>query len=293
MDIRHLKQFLAVAETCSFTQGAKQAHVSQPAISSTIAKLEAELDCRLFLRNKRVVVLTAEGERLQRSARKMLDEYARLKSDFSSKTSIIPVTVYVSTTFPVKQVARVLSALSHHLPRLSFKLTDASPDQVLDALKNHRCDLAFCILHAQETTPPRCDSIALGTERYGVAVQRDHPLAQFASVDLEDIVHDPFIGWTEYEYCHAVVTKLKAKKLHLNVVHQTDQDSRALSLVAAGMGITVTPMMTSHDDIHVIPFNDTSLQRVLSVQLQRDMDPTLLTELTAVFDTVIASAWRA
>src|SRR6476660_8885633 len=80
MELRHLRYFAAVAETCHFGQAAEQLHVAQPALSYAIRQLEAELDASLFTRTTRHVSLTAAGEFLQAEAVRILagvDDAAR------------------------------------------------------------------------------------------------------------------------------------------------------------------------------------------------------------------------
>ena len=61
MELNQIRHFIAVAETGSFTKGAQRAAFSQPAISDSIAKLEAELDVKLLDRRGSSVVPTRTG----------------------------------------------------------------------------------------------------------------------------------------------------------------------------------------------------------------------------------------
>jgi DNA-binding transcriptional LysR family regulator len=70
MDIRQLRNFLAVADLSSFTRAAESLHLSQPALSHSVAQLERELGTRLFERKKRSIELTTSGAALVPAARR-------------------------------------------------------------------------------------------------------------------------------------------------------------------------------------------------------------------------------
>ena len=72
MELRHVRYFVAVAETLSFRQAGKQLHVSQPSLSVQIKQLEDELGVALFRRSKRRVEITRAGEVFLSAAREIL-----------------------------------------------------------------------------------------------------------------------------------------------------------------------------------------------------------------------------
>jgi DNA-binding transcriptional LysR family regulator len=75
MEIRQLKAFIAIAETKTFTAGAKQLNITQAAISMQIQQLEKEIGLQLFTRTSRRVIITEAGESLLRRARRILREH--------------------------------------------------------------------------------------------------------------------------------------------------------------------------------------------------------------------------
>ena len=75
MEIKQLKAFIAIAETKTFTAGAKRVNVTQAAISMQIRQLEDEVGLQLFTRTPRRVILTEAGESLLERARLILREH--------------------------------------------------------------------------------------------------------------------------------------------------------------------------------------------------------------------------
>ncbi len=74
MNIEHLKRFVAVAETLSFSKAAKQLYIGQPGLSQSIAKLEKVIGIKLLERTRQTVKLTNAGIVFYREAKKILGD---------------------------------------------------------------------------------------------------------------------------------------------------------------------------------------------------------------------------
>ena len=83
MDLKQLGYLLAVRDAGSFTRAAQALHVAQPAVSMAIAKLEQQLDLRLFDRQDRSVRLTPEGEVLCRHAERLLRQMHQAEAEMA------------------------------------------------------------------------------------------------------------------------------------------------------------------------------------------------------------------
>lgn len=273
MELRQLKQFLAVAETGSFTLGAQREAVSQPAISSAIGKLETELNCRLFVRRKRIVSLTSEGEELRIAAQQIVSDCRSLKARFLRGANVEPIDVLIANTFPSDLVESLLARIVESAPSLSFNVTEVPNADVQRKMLGGKYQVALLIETSAEPMEGQSNKVTIGRERYGVAVPKKHPLAMRTGLELHDILEERFIARTNCEYRHVVLEKLKAKGLRVKAAHQTDQDDRALALVAGGLGVTITTGVPKGSDIEFVPFADPSMERRLVAHFGDQLHP--------------------
>ena len=79
MTLNELRYIVAVAQERSFGRAAAKCHVSQPALSVAIQKLEDELGTSLFERGKNEVTTTGVGKRIVEQAQRVLEEAARIR----------------------------------------------------------------------------------------------------------------------------------------------------------------------------------------------------------------------
>ena len=73
MTLQQIRYVIAVANTNSMNEAAKQLFISQPSLSSAIKELEAEMHISIFVRTSKGVVLTSEGEEFLSYARQILE----------------------------------------------------------------------------------------------------------------------------------------------------------------------------------------------------------------------------
>lgn len=267
MEIRQLKHFLAIVEARSFTKAAQRVHLSQPAISASIANLEAELGKPLFVRAKRQVTLTPEGKDLLKSAKLIVAEYRELKQRFNADKSAAVLKILNSHTFPINAATQVLNALQTTLPNVTFSVNDFVMDESGTGITESGCDLALTVTNKHAQNIKGYSNLLLHQEAYGILVPSAHPFAQMQSISLKDITREPFIARLSCEYQSQILQKLRAEKIWLNVKHKTDQDARAVAMVEAEIGLTLAPESMRTTRTHFIPFSDTDMQRNLYVYL--------------------------
>jgi DNA-binding transcriptional LysR family regulator len=202
MELRQLRHFLAVADSRSFTVAATELRISQPALSQSIARLERELDCTLFLRNKQNpgvgLLLTPAGESLLvdggslvRAAHRA-EERARRAGHSHLRP---PVAVGFTSSTPQHLVSAALAESTSGADVIPVQLEWGHEHE---AIEQGLVDLAYLqypggtIFSGHEVRRimevPRIALVPVG-----------HRLAERASVNLADLAGEPILdpGFTD------------------------------------------------------------------------------------------------
>ena len=194
MELRELELFVTVAEELHFGRAAERAHLSQPALTQAIARLERRLGARLLERTTRRVSLTPAGGALLGRARGLLDD-ARGAGDLVARVArgeVGSVRVGVVGTAMLEPVPALVRAVRAAHPDLRLELTEQTGAAQLAALRAGRLDLG--ILHADAGDPPAgVDLLELRPAGLALALPADHPLARRRAVRLIELRDDPLV----------------------------------------------------------------------------------------------------
>lgn len=269
MDIRQLRHFLAAAETGNFSKAAERELVSQPALSTSIAKLEASLETTLFLRSKRGVNLTSEGRRLAETARLIVHECARARSDLKQRKALETVKVGILDTLSPGLVMDLVDSLRLRHPEINVELADGSLDHIEHLLAERRVDLA---LKARPTATPAVkpthrDVVDLFDEPLVLLAPSDHPLRSRKTITIEDLDGERFIARMHCENATVLTRSAKKAGVRLRVVCRTFQDERAVALVERGYGVSIVPAHAKSAQAVKISLSEPQLARTVSLEM--------------------------
>lgn len=239
MEIKQLKHFLAAAETESFSRGAERAFVSQPALSASIARLEAELETLLFVRNSKGVKLTSEGKRLARSAQKIIQECSRAKHEIREKGTGQTVRLGVSSSLAAARVARFTSQFQLSNAGVSMEVLDGRSDDIVDRFERGQLDVV--IASQSGSANLRESEIELFREPYVVLVPDGHHLSGHESIDIAMLHNEPFIARVHCDYRDTVVSAFRAASIAPKMVYRTHSDDRAAAFASSGLGLAIVP----------------------------------------------------
>lgn len=188
MELRQLRYFLEVASQGSFTAAAETLNISQPALGTQVAKLEAELGVALLHRHPRGAALTEEGERYQERVRDVLsrlqaanDEIRQDRRDLRGR-----VRIGIIPSFGLAMTFRIIDKLRHRYPEITPVFTEDFSDGLNAMVQDGRIDLALSYSPIQEAG---FSSLPLFSEQL-VLMGSPATLGQLADpLPLQDALH--------------------------------------------------------------------------------------------------------
>jgi LysR family transcriptional regulator, hydrogen peroxide-inducible genes activator len=243
VELHQLRYFCAVAESGSFSRAAEQAHVSQPSLSQQILKLEDELGTRLFDRLGRTVRLTEVGKTFLPRARAVLRELEAARGDVVERKDSVGGTICVGVipTIAPYFLPAQLTFLSRRFPQARVTVVEEITPVLLERVRASTVDVAVLALpirgHEFET-------FTLLTEHLFAALPKAHKLARRTSISLKDLGAEPFLLLRDgHCFRDTAVAACDRARLHPQIVFESGQFSSILSMVGAGMGVSIVPEM--------------------------------------------------
>ena len=242
MELRHLRYFIAVAETGSLTEAAKRRlYTSQPSLSRQIRDLEDEVGVELLTRGVRGVELTAAGKAFLDHARLALMqvdatvEAARRAARPARKT----FNIGFQTGHEMNWLPRAMHVLHDQLTNIQVVVSsDYSPD-LAEALARGRMDVAFMRLEPGY----HLGYHVVDREPLIVLMPRDHRLTAQENVSPQDFIGEIFIGGSNKAGVLRAVTEdyLRRSEVDIKLDHGVDNMAMAMSLVASTRGLALMP----------------------------------------------------
>lgn len=215
MDARRLRYFAAVAEQGSFAQAAAALHVTQPAISMAVRRLEEELGHTLIERHLKPMTLTGFGQAVLRSWQVHALEHQRLIRELRGMADLNEgqVSLILGATFPLRPVVAALESLRRDFPGFRMSITMGTYSGNLQTMIDGEVDMILSQLPARGPDS-RFAHEPLLSDRFHAVCRHSHPLASKADVSWEDLLlypwsaggpFDAFLaGWSEVFAAHEV-----------------------------------------------------------------------------------------
>lgn len=275
MELYQLQYFEAAARTGSMQAAAAACHVSQPALSVQIKNLEKECGHRLLVRTARGVSLTAAGQRMLATARRIREETATLRRDLRRRHfgTAPRLRIGLQPFLASDLFARPLRVFLRDHPDWQVTLRERANDRLLDLLLAEQVDV--CLMTATEGLPASVETHRLFRLRYAAFCLPENPLARRASVRLRDLLPHPLLAFHDpsglVEQLHATA---EAEGIEAHIVLGSDHALTAFELAAEGLGVAILPTVLAERarrrGLVALPLVERSLQSEIVAAWRRN-----------------------
>ncbi len=242
MDLTQIRYFLAVARELNFTRAAEACHVTQPALTRAVQRLEDELGGPLLLRERALTQLTPLGRSMVPLLQQTLDAADAVRAGaagFARKDAPQTLRIGIERCLPVAALLPLLREVVAHVARTELSLAEDSPDALAEALLHGDLDVA--LLPELSPLPDRLSRWPLWPQRVAVLLHAGHALAALPEVSAAGLAGE---SWLHPASAAAAAAQrvLEGGAPWPRAAHSANASGAALeALVALGLGVALVP----------------------------------------------------
>ena len=241
-DIRY---FLAMSQTLNFTKAAEACHVTQPALTRAVRKIEDELGGLLFSREPNNTHMTDLGRLIEPHLAEIMTRAGEAKRTATRflKLEGASLALGIMRTIAPVQFGGFLGRFRANNPGVEITLLEAAPDQLCDQLMNGELDVALMARPGGFQAPLRPSK--LYSERFVIACSAGHRFAMEDEIRLTDLDGEFYLSRINCEYYGVLDEMCREHGANLVKSYQSEREDWILTMVAAGMGICFLPEYTA------------------------------------------------
>jgi DNA-binding transcriptional LysR family regulator len=277
LDLGQVRCFVAAATELNFRRAAALLNMTQPPLSRQIHLLEENLGVKLFERVGRTVKLTTEGRVFLADATRLLNlsEQAESTVRRASKGKTGRVRIGFTGAAGYELIPELLVAAKRDLPDIDVVLLEMISVAQIEAFEANAIDLGF-----MRPLPSRqkVEFLLVDREPMIVALPAGHALCRFDRLELTQLHEQPFImhSPTHGKYFYdRIMSMLVADEVKPHFTQYIDQTPTILSLVRAGLGVSILPASSQrfhYDSVEFREIAGNAVQAEMSMAWRADQD---------------------
>lgn len=267
MDFTSLQYFVTVAKFENMSRASEQLHLSQPALSKSIALLEENLGVELFDRNGRAIKLNRYGKFFLERAENIIRDFKKAKDDLTTLVSpgYGEVSLGFMHTLGLEVIPTVLTEIRKVFPNMTFQLTQSNSSILMNKLQLGELDI--CLISSLEMN----DDVVwekLWEEELFLIVPKQHPLQKKTKVKLAEFANEPFISIKKGNSLRKSVDEIfKGEGYRLNVAFEGEEVHTVAGLVESGLGVSLIPKIKGIEQyqLHMIKVDTPNCKREIGL----------------------------
>jgi DNA-binding transcriptional LysR family regulator len=273
--LRYLRAALAVARHQSFRLAAEEMHLSQPALSLAIAKLERNLGVSLFDRSSRMVRTTEIGEAFLATAGRLVGDLDVLFKDIgnAARSRRGRVVVACLTSIAGRVMPLLIRECEHRYPEMAVEIRDELAARVFDLVRFGEADLGLTAqwpdLHEELSFTPLLE------DAFHVVFTKGHRFASRKHVAWAELAGETLIAFATTAGSHAMIdAQLVSDSVAFRRSISVSHLATVTGMLEAGFGISILPRLAlpveRHPTLVQRPLIKPALHRTIGLVLRKD-----------------------
>lgn len=241
MEFREIEFFLALCDTHNFTKAAEQCHVSQPALTKAIQRLEDKLGNRLIDRGQGQFELTELGRVMQLHFRRINEtrNAAKRAAQAVLEHRPEPLDIGIMCTVGPSLISPALAGFQQKHPDIELLLHDVTDKTGYELLRAGAVDCA--IMGRLDALIPEFEAVGLYLEPMVLTMAESHPLASKNEINLADINGHAYADRLACEFQTTFFELLANRDLNVHSVIRSEREEWIQVAVAEGHGVSIMP----------------------------------------------------
>ncbi len=271
MQLSQINAFIAVAELESFSLAAEKLHITQPAVSKRIRRLENNLNAELFDRIGKRSILTPNGKAFKPHAERILQELKSYRSGLSRQQDTPSGSLSFATSHHIglHRLPQTLREFKIRYPQVDLDLHFMDSEDACVAIANSELELAIVTL--PEIAVDKLDCEPIWIDQLVVVMAADHSLAGPQEIDPELLLEHPAILPSPGTFTRKIINNLFAgNKDRLKIVLETNYLETIKVMVSTNLGWSILPQSMVDTSLISQSLKGLSLRRPLGIVTRKN-----------------------
>lgn len=266
---KQVKAFLVLAQSSTFAEAAEKIHLSQPALSTAIKKMETLLGGKLFSRSTRKVLLSQEGKEFVPIAKRLIHDWDTATHDMQELFAMQrgKLTLAAMPSYANSQLPSILQQFKQRWEEINITIKDVVMEEVIALVREGRAEIGFSFesdyMEGLEFHP-------LLDNQFIAVMSEQHPLASNTQVSWANLTGYEFVAMNRGSSVRQWIEEFVGENAYsLNIVTEANQLSTLGELVKHGLGISVVPGICesqfSQNKVRCLPIKGVNLTKRIGV----------------------------
>jgi len=267
MRLEQLYHIVEVAQSKSISLAAEHTYISQPAISSSISKLELELGVSLFKRTNKGMIPTPIGEEVIQKSSDIIDQLEEIKN-IARKNALEltgDISVAVEPSFCNTIMVNILTTFKYKHPKVNIMLKVGESNDILHDVLSGKADIGIILKTKELVEAGNIVIKELFKDELALITGKQSDLAQKKCISIKEALEQPLALYNTGYESSCAISQVLNKYGDLNIAYRFDNSNIIEEVVAAGACISFMPKLMAgyydnSDSISMLDIDDVHLK---------------------------------